>query len=436
MQNYEIQNNLGYDSGLASDGYYAQNQFCAIPTQNQSGPLSEWVGYSLDAQDSLENMDVQWIPVRNKRRRFNTASPSTGTDQINISSLSFDDKLSQMLNKLNILEKSNQEIVKISRNMSNVQFKVEHIESRTATHDLFLKVLAYKSIDIEARSRRCNLIFHGLAENKDENLPDKLNEFLWQEMCIDSDELYIGRVHRLGSFHKAKQRQRTDNPRRPIIIAFEDYKSTETVLSAAYMLKGSNFSVTRDYPKEIVTARQRLMPKLKLERQNKNNRVSLEYPARLLINGRVVADEFPDWYSVLEHDRYQMANGTSISAMGRPQRVNSQSPAPSGRQVETRGRENVERSRPVLSYSQVVSSGTSGTQPNNTTISNTPPPGTFLTNVPRYTTNGAGDQNGQCVITPTTILTTTTMNTTTGSPSMNTSGNGTVPRDQPSYINL
>lgn len=436
MQNYELQNNLGYDSGLASGGYYAQNQFCAIPTQNQFGPLSEWVGHSLDAQDSLENMDVQWIPVRNKRRRFNTASPSTGTDQINISSLSFDDKLSQMLNKLNILEKSNQEIVKISQNMSNVQVKVEHIESRTATHDLFLKVLAYKSIDIEARSRRCNLIFHGLAENKDENLPDKLNEFLWQEMCIDSDELYIGRVHRLGSFHKAKQRQRTDNPRRPIIIAFEDYKSTETVLSAAYMLKGSNFSVTRDYPKEIVTARQRLMPKLKLERQNKNNRVSLEYPARLLINGRVVADEFPDWYSVLEHDRYQMANGTSISAMGRPQRVNSQSPAPSGRQVETRGRENVERSRPVLSYSQVVSSGTSGTQPNNTTISNTPPPGTFLTNVPRYTTNGAGNQNGQCVITPTTILTTTTMNTTTGSPSMNTSGNGTVPRDQPSYINL
>lgn len=178
------------------------------------------------------------------------------------------------------------------------------------------------------------------------------------------------------------------------------------------------------------------MPKLKLERQNKNNRVSLEYPARLLINGRVVADEFPDWYSVLEHDRYQMANGTSISAMGRPQRVNSQSPAPSGQQVETRGRENVERSRPVLSYSQVVSSGTSGTQPNNTTISNTPPPGTFLTNVPRYTTNGAGNQNGQCVITPTTILTTTTMNTTTGSPSMNTSGNGTDPRDQSSYINL
>ena len=120
MQNYELQNNLGYDSGLASGGQYAQNQFCAIPTQNPFGPLSEWVGYSLDAQDSLGNMDVQWIPVRNKRRRFNTGSPSAGTDKINISSLSVDDKLSQMLNKLNNLEKSNQEIVKISQNMSNV----------------------------------------------------------------------------------------------------------------------------------------------------------------------------------------------------------------------------------------------------------------------------------------------------------------------------
>ena len=144
---------------------------------------------------------------------------------------------------------------------------------------------------------------------------------------------------------------------------------------------------------------------------------------------------------MLERDRYQMANGTSIPAMVRPQRVNVQSPAttptaPSGRQVETRGRENVEQSRLVRSYSQVVSSGTSGTQPNNTTISNTQPPGTFSTNVPRYTTNGAGNQNGQCVNTPTTILTTTTMNTTTGSSSMNVSSNGTVPRDQPSYINL
>ena len=114
-------------------------------------------------------------------------------------------------------------------------------------------------------------------------------------MDIDSEDLYIERAHKLGSLYKARQRQNPDNPKRPIIIKFLDYQSVEKVMGNAYKLQGTNFSITRDYPKEIVAARQRLMPKFRLERQNRNNKVSLEYPAKLLVNGRVVADEFPDW---------------------------------------------------------------------------------------------------------------------------------------------
>lgn len=68
-------------------------------------------------------------------------------------------------------------------------------------------------------------------------------------------------------------------------------------MNAGYMLRTTGYSVSRDHPKEILSARHRLLPQFKTERQNRNNKVSIEYPAKLVINGRVIADEFPDWYT-------------------------------------------------------------------------------------------------------------------------------------------
>ena len=52
------------------------------------------------------------------------------------------------------------------------------MNTRLNGHEQFLKLLAYKSIDNEARSRRRNLLFHGLAENKGEDCSAKLSDFL------------------------------------------------------------------------------------------------------------------------------------------------------------------------------------------------------------------------------------------------------------------
>ena len=125
----------------------------------------------MDVQDpgpGPEPMELQWVPVRNKRRSFNTGNPGAGTDQINFSSLNVDEKQSHMFDKLNSLEQSNNEIMTFSHQMNSVQAKVDRAEQRTVNHELFSKVLAYKAIDIEVRSRRCNLVIDGLAENKNE----------------------------------------------------------------------------------------------------------------------------------------------------------------------------------------------------------------------------------------------------------------------------
>ena len=453
MQSYTTQDPVGHGSNLASGGQYAPNHFVSVPTQNRFAPLNEWVGYSMGVEEP-EQMELQWVPARNKRRRCNTGSPGTGTGQNNFSSLDMDEKLSHIVDKLNGLEQSNREIMKFGQQMSSLQSKIDKTEQRTVNHELLLKVLAYKSIDIEARSRRCNLVIHGLAESKNERLSEILHEFMWSELGIDSDDLYIDRFHRLGSLHKAKQRQRTDNPRRPIIIAFSDYSNIERILGTVYMLKGTGYSVTKDYPKEIVAARQRLMPLFKSERQNRNNKVSIEYPARLVVNGRVIADEFPDWYQVLEHDRYKLACGDYSPQIDRPQQNDHLVPPrhirPSNHDVYS-GTSNVgdRPGSPVRTYAHVASSVNqqqSNGQPINpltraSTSNSASAPGPA--NVPRYTApnsenQGRGYGSSRTADNTTNLSQNSTYNTTVNnSPSStNRNTNGALSRDTPTYTNL
>ena len=73
----------------------------------------------------------------------------------------------------------------------------------------------------------------------------------------------IERLHRLGSLHNSKLKG--DPRRRPIIAAFYEYRHTNIVLDAAYMLKTTKFSISRGYLKEFLSARKRLMPRFKLK---------------------------------------------------------------------------------------------------------------------------------------------------------------------------
>ena len=91
---------------------------------------------------------------------------------------------------------------------------------------------------------------------------------------------------------------------RPIIVAFKDYTLTETIIKTSNSLKGSGFRVERDYPSEIVEARQRFWPILKAERtRDPTGRVTIAYQAKLVKNRRVIHDEFPDWFEVLRVSR-------------------------------------------------------------------------------------------------------------------------------------
>ena len=75
-------------------------------------------------------------------------------------------------------------------------------------------------------------------------------------------------------------------------------------MSQGSYLKNSPHSVSRDYPLEITNARKLLWDELKqIKSQNPSAKVSVGYPAKLIMNNQICFDLFPEWDSVVRGSR-------------------------------------------------------------------------------------------------------------------------------------
>lgn len=242
----------------------------------------------------------EWIESRNRKRtRKNTGGASGHTTQTDTAiskseyeQLSVDKKLSVLFtcfnSKMVSLEQKVSDCVQIHK-------QVEQVETQLTDHEKRLKLLEYKSLDLESRSRRNNLIIAGIPELANEDCFQTVSSNLNDKMGITPCPP-IPRAHRLGRFLPGKTR--------PIIVYFLDTRDTEFVLSRATRLKGTTISINRDFPKEIVTARKALWPEYKnLRSQNPNGKVKLVYPAKLVNGSRVIKDMFPLWSTVMQGNR-------------------------------------------------------------------------------------------------------------------------------------
>jgi hypothetical protein len=225
---------------------------------------------------------------------------------------SYDDKLIHIFDELRFVRNEQAEscrgIMALHRSVENIGIKVNQVIDNTNNQTEFMKTLAYKSIDIEARSRRNNLIFRGIVENVGENCPNIIRNFLENNLDIDSRDVYISRAHRIGAKDRMKRYQS-----RPIVVNFRDYCDTEYILSKAKLLKDTPFSISVDLPREIQQARSRLWPRYKqCKQENPRSKVTIVYPAKLIQDGRLVHDEMPEWQRYINASRL-----SSIEHIGR-----------------------------------------------------------------------------------------------------------------------
>ena len=149
----------------------------------------------------------------------------------------------------------------MTRGMMNFEHSIRCVNDKlcevievTNKNSNVLKTLAYKSIDLEARSRRNNLLFWGLFETYNENCFFVIRDFIKRHLDLDADNMYLARAHRLGP-RKIGQR----DPKRPIIVNFRDYCDTDIIMSRARLLKNLPFSIGYDLPKEIKEARKKVV---------------------------------------------------------------------------------------------------------------------------------------------------------------------------------
>lgn len=161
-----------------------------------------------------------------------------------------------------------------------------------------LKLLEYTSVNNEARARRKKLSFNGITETRDENFKRIICNF--SEEKLGSDKLPgVERAHRLGA-----RRDPGGGPR-PIIVAFSFYRDTENIMTSANALKDSPFGTSRDYPIGFNSAWQTLRPQ-----------TSIDYPAKLIVNGHATSDMFSDWTHIMEGSKpdYSVKESATVSS--------------------------------------------------------------------------------------------------------------------------
>ena len=95
------------------------------------------------------------------------------------------------------------------------------------------------------------------------------------------------------------------------------------IIDSAKKLKGLGFGINRDIPKELVEARKRLWARLKAEKaKNSNAKLVIAYPAKLIMDKKVIQDSIPDWHAIMNQSRFSLYGQTETqdkSLNGGPQ---------------------------------------------------------------------------------------------------------------------
>ncbi|KAK3107697.1 hypothetical protein FSP39_020206 [Pinctada imbricata] len=122
-----------------------------------------------------------------------------------------------------------------------------------------INTLRDKVTDLQCRSMKQNLIFHGIAnESRFENTEEKLRNFLYYELGIE-DHIEFGNVHRFGRHERGKDR--------PIVARFLYQSDLLYVKQNAYKLRGSCYSVREQFPQAVEDRRKILYPIMKRHKE-------------------------------------------------------------------------------------------------------------------------------------------------------------------------
>ena len=210
-----------------------------------------------------------------------------------------DDKLAVMME---LVKSKDEEIGNLNREIAGLQISLNHMSKDTAELDNKIKhntagikktnqdvnEVQQKATDLEDRSRRSNLVFFNISEEKRENCYEKITKLLQGQGIQDANTpLLIDRAHRLGKF-------KTDSRRpRPIIVKFTYFLDKEYVLKNGFKLAGSNINLSEDYSRMTLDIHKQLSQHAKKAKDSKViNNFQIKYKRVVVQVGGQSSDKF------------------------------------------------------------------------------------------------------------------------------------------------
>lgn len=210
--------------------------------------------------------------------------------------------------------------------LNATQAKLSDIEATTAGVNNYVLDLAFKTLDLENRSRRTNIRLRGLPESiTNEELENTAKCIFNQYLDLPPEsELKIDRIHRVP----AGRPKSADRPR-DVLCSMHHYTQKESIMRAAWTKgsldhKGTPIHLLQDVSKKILDLRRALRPLLEAARQHGVD-YKWGYPFFLILRkaGRsfilrtpaqvreacvfigTPAVDVPDWFSILLEPTYR-----------------------------------------------------------------------------------------------------------------------------------
>lgn len=154
----------------------------------------------------------------------------------------------------------------MQRNVDSVYGEIAHMRRENEAIGACNVKIQSDLCDLQSRSMRNNLLFYGFDEeqfNADhyvhEDCSSKILHFCEEKLHIHNakEKIIIDRAHRVG---------KRGNKARPIVVRFPLFKHREEIRFSSRALKGSQFGISEQFPKEIQEKRKVLIPIMKRAR--------------------------------------------------------------------------------------------------------------------------------------------------------------------------
>lgn len=184
------------------------------------------------------------------------------------------------------LEFSQEQIASLVKENTALHHSVNNITSQLSSVIKENKDMKETILDLQARSMRDNIVFSGIPENTPENPEKLITEFMISKLKIPpetANTITFHRAHRLGTKNPQNKRPR------PIVAKVEHYKHKQLILSKGRELKGTNFGINDQYPREILDRRKQLLT-IRKQLIQKGKRAVLSVD-KLYVDGQLYRDK-------------------------------------------------------------------------------------------------------------------------------------------------